>query len=125
MEVQWEGGKLKVDNTDRQLLKLFLRLLLLTISIQIIGFVIAFCVDQLLVFEHATILPFYIGSIFVAASIAADIIIVMRKKISVKEKLVCILCMPTNYVWVLIGALVYLFVKILFNIATETPPNFG
>lgn len=107
-------------------MKAYLKILAITASIQLLGFLIAYGVDFLLKSAaNSTIFPIFIIIIAVLSSLILGIVLPIRWCNNRLYKIVTILLLPTNYTWIFIIFGVIKIVKSILDILESIPPNFG
>lgn len=107
-------------------MKTYLKIFAITASIQLVGFVLAKLVDELLRnYKTSTIVPFYVGSAFVLISIILGIILPLYWCDTKLKKVLTIFLLPTNYTWLIAIISVILFVRNILNGLGNLPDNFG
>lgn len=107
------------------MLRNFTKISIIAFGIQIIGYVFTYFFDEFIVKENSsTIAPVYIllGSTILSMIIG---IFLALKWCDSKFKLITILLLPTNYIWLLVMFMIIEFVKAILLIIENIPDNYG
>lgn len=109
-----------------QLIKVYFRLLFITVIIQLIGFLITYAIDFLL--SRAGINSFvhvFIGLICIVISVIIAGMLSIKWCNNKHTALIINLLLPTNYTWLFIVVIVIRFVGTILDIFKNIPKNFG
>jgi len=107
-------------------MKTYFKIFAVTIAVQIIGFVLAYVTDEFLRIQNvSTVLPvaFLLSGVLISTILGIILPVVFGK--TLKQKLLTIFLLPTNYVWLLIIFMVIYFYHHIVEILTHIPANFG
>lgn len=104
-------------------MKKYLKILLITLSIQIGCWIAGILFGQLPA-AVASKAAFLIVLGF-PISFVADVILAVKWGDKIREKLIYILLMPTNYTWILTLWILYMIMKKGLEILNSLPANFG
>lgn len=107
-------------------IKVYFRLLFITVTIQIVGFLITYAIDFLL--SKAEIKSFvhvFIGLICIVISIIIAGILSIKWCNNKYTALIINLLLPTNYTWLFVVVMVIRFVGNILDIFKNIPKNFG
>ena len=115
-----------MQNIIMQPIKVYFRLLFITVVIQIVGFLITYAIDFLL--SRAEIKSFahvFIGLICIVISIIIAGVLSIKWCNNKYTALIINLLLPTNYTWLFIVVMVVRFVGNILDIFKNIPKNFG
>ncbi len=107
-------------------MKTYFKILAITAGIQLGGFGLTYLWDAILAGgETSTIAPLFVGGLFLLASMAAGIILPIKWCQGLRQKLLTILLLPTNYTWLVIAVALVRFVLGLLEILEGISESFG
>lgn len=117
---------MRIQNVIMQLIKVYFKLLFITVVIQVSGFLMTYAIDFLL--SRAEIKSFvhvFVGLISVGVSMIIAGIFSIKWCNNKYTALIINLLLPTNYTWIFIVVMVIKFVGNILDIFKDIPKNFG
>lgn len=107
-------------------MKKYMQILCVTASIQITGFLMMWFCDSLLFYvKSSSVFPVLIFTIGIVISTIIGITMAIKRGKTLKQKLLMIFLMPTNYTWLVCMFAFVSIVKSIINIITNLSHNFG
>ena len=107
-------------------MKTYFKIFAVTIAVQMISFTLTYVTDEFLRRQKAsTVLHVAVLLSGVLISTILEIILPVVFGKTLKQKLLTIFLLPTNYVWLLIIFMVVYFYHHIVEILTHIPANFG
>lgn len=107
-------------------MKVFIKILTISVVVQSIGFLSAFALDKLMECKGSSsvvaILPAFLG---IVISITFSIFLSFRWYSTLKAKIIAIIIMPTNYIFIFIVILFIKLMAVVGDILHNFPSNFG
>lgn len=107
-------------------MRTYFKILSITVGIQILGFLICYLLDFIFeTQESSTILPLYVGALFMMISMVLGVILPIRWCSTISKKIITIFLLPTNYTILLCIVFVIRFIGNIGDILNNLPDNFG
>ena len=108
-------------------MKTYFKILFITVSIQILGFLMMKLIDNISIAggKESTVFPFWFLAISIFISTVLWIILPILWCKTKKGKIAAIIFLPTNYTWLVIILAVIKLVGVIFNSLDGIPDNFG
>ena len=108
------------------MMKDYIKILCITASIQITGFLMMHICDILLAYkDSSSAFPAFIFVIGIVISTIVGITMAIKKGKTLKQRLLMIFLMPTNYTWLVCVITFVSIVKSILDIITDLSRNFG
>lgn len=107
-------------------MRTYFKILSITAGIQIFGFLVCYGLDFLLESQGtSTLLPLYIGAVFVMISTILGIVLPIFLYNTRIQKIITIFLLPTNYTILICIMAIIKFVSDIGDILNNIPDNFG
>lgn len=107
-------------------MKTYFKILAITAGIQLGGFGLTYLLDALLAGGGtSTLAPLFVGGLALLGSMAAGIVLPIKWCKGLRQKLLTILLLPTNYTWLILAVAVVRFVLGLLEVLEGIGSSFG